>query len=281
MPGKSGRNSYERFKYSVTNDGAETVAGKSAGIRKKGKVRYDRIAILSAIIIVLSAAAIVLVNHIRKSVDKPPHERIFTQSDLEEFGFGNAAGKDNSKAVFLSPSNQWDKAYTGSDTTEAEQMRIVAEAAERYLEKSGVTVYVSAPDMTLEEKAGIAEYMGVGMYVSIHSSAQQKTGTTCYFSMGSEQSQELAQSVYDKVMTALGTAGNGIYSAQGAEFYEISDLKIPSCLVEVESHAAAENAARIIENTDVIGKAVADGVLEFYNKNFPEAKTSEKEKDSK
>lgn len=237
--------------------------------RKKpvaSRLRYDRVAVALVALILVIVAISLLAGALKNSKD----------GDAEEANNGVNSGEnalnlapkvDNSRAVYLSPSNQWDNEYTGVDTTEAEEMRRVAEVAKAYLVERGIKVYMASEDVTLVEKVELANDLGVGMYVSIHSNAGDALGegTECFYNPDIKNSQNLASYVYNKVSAVTPTDDRGLIDVLETELYEIQNTEMAACLVEVEFHDIDEHAEWIVDNTDTLGKAIGEAIVEYYN----------------
>ncbi len=237
--------------------------------RKKpvaSRLRYDRIAVALVALMLLIVAISLLAGAINNSKEGDTKE-VNNGVDLEENAINLAPKVDNSRAVYLSPSNQWDNEYTGVDTTEAEEMRRVAEVAKAYLVEKGMKVYMASEDVTLVEKVELANDLGVGMYVSIHSNAGdgEGEGTECYYNPDIKNSQSLASYVYNKVSAVTPTDDRGLIDVLETELYEIQNTEMPACLLEVEFHDIDEHAQWIVDNTDALGKAIGEAIMEYYN----------------
>lgn len=230
------------------------------------RLRYDRLVMAVAVLVAIGC----LIYSCGKSGDKKPASVASSSSAVDSI-IAQQALADNSMAVFLSPSNQTDNHYAGSDSaTEASVMRAVANAAEQYLKAKGVTVYMAKETDTLEDKVNTANTLGVGTYVAIHSNAGGTSGTASgteiYYNPQTKGSRVLAKNVYAAVAALTPTDDRDMHPGTGGEdreLYEVINPTMANCLVEIEFHDQANLAQWIIANTDAIGKAVCDGILHY------------------
>lgn len=229
------------------------------------RLRYDRIALVLVAFTLVIVAISLLVGAI-KGAKVGDGEEANDTNEPKTHAINLAPRADNSKAVYLSPSNQWDNEYTGVDTTEAEQMRCVAEKVRAYLIDKGLKVYMAGEDLSLVEKVDLANDLGVGIYVSIHSNAGDGLGegTECFYNSRIAGSKQLASFVYNRVAAATPTDDRGIINVHDTELYEIQNTEMASCLVEVEFHDIKEHAQWIVDNTDALAEAIGDGIMEYY-----------------
>lgn len=220
--------------------------------KKRYRVRYDRI-----LLIVLSP--IILVFSIIMIVKNDPDEISETDTKIEEF----------KPVIYLSPSNQIENNYSDGNTTEAETMRAVSKAAAEYLENQDIEVHIAEPKTSLKEKVKFSNENKLTAHVAIHSSTGNRIknmgGTTCYYNSEVEGSKELSEFIYSKVSTLTPTDDHGMSDATKGETYqyEIAESSTPSCMIEVEYHDSIRNARWIIENTEEIGKSIAEGIMKY------------------
>lgn len=229
------------------------------------RLRYDRIALVLVVLILVIVAISLLAAALKSSKDEDVKE-VNNIVNSEVNALNLTPKVDNSRAVYLSPSNQWDNEYTGVDTTEAEEMRRVAEVTKTYLIERGLKVYMAGEDATLVEKVELANDLGVGIYVSIHSNAGDALGegTECFYNSNIKNSHKLASYVYNNVAATTPTDDRGLIDVLDTQLYEIRNTKMASCLVEVEFHDIEEHALWIVDNIDTLGEAIGEGIMQYY-----------------
>jgi len=183
--------------------------------------------------------------------------------------------------IYLSPSNQTANPYKVGNTNEHLQMQRVAVALKAVLEERyDCTVFI-ADRSTPIGKTGRpleAKNMGADLYLALHSNASGSAGTGCgaqgYYFAGSATSQRLA----DNLVRSMGNISpfgstvtqliNGMNYLSGYGYGEVRNpgaLGIPTLLFELEFHDRADTAAWIINNTELIASAIADGIQATYN----------------
>ena len=237
------------------------------------KVRYDRVCMVLIVPIILIA---LIVNAATAKNALPADGSLGSAGGTGGAAEPFAATVDNSKVVYLAPSNQYDNVYTGFDTTEKEQMRKIADIVKTYLLAEGIKVQVAGEDFSLSDKIQTANELGVGIYVSIHSNAGGGKGTEAFFNPMFKGSEELAYSVYSQVTEATPTPGRGTYDVYKVErdLDEIKKINMPGTLVEVEFHDRQETAEWIVNNTEPLARAIANGIIQYYNLNMKDTVTT-------
>ncbi|MDD6395227.1 MAG: Ig-like domain-containing protein [Firmicutes bacterium] len=166
--------------------------------------------------------------------------------------------------VYLSPSRQADNAYAVGATTEYEQMYKVAYAAKYYLEEAGFEVHIASYDLTITERDEDAASRNAVCYVAIHSNAANKSkrGTLALYYSKLEESMTLADSVCSSVGALTPNNDEGIrHNDKYIEVAHPAKYGIPATLVEVDYHDSKSGAKWIINNTNALGKSVADGII--------------------
>lgn len=222
------------------------------GRKKRYRVRYDRIILITLLPVVLVFSIIMIVKD-------NTGENSESDNEIEEF----------MPVIYLSPSNQIENNYSDGGTTEAEAMRAVSKAAAEYLKNNNIEVHIAEPKTSLKEKVKFSNENNLTAHIAIHSNTgngiKNMGGTTCYYNSEVEGSKELSDFIYSKVSTLTPTDDHGMSDAtKGATYqYEIAQSTTPSCMIEVEYHDSIKNARWIIENTDEIGKSIAEGIMQY------------------
>ena len=166
--------------------------------------------------------------------------------------------------IYLSPSRQADNSYAVGRTTEYEQMYKVAYAAKRYLEKAGFEVHIAAYNLKVTSRDEDAAKRKAVCYVAIHSNAanRSKRGTLALYYSKLKDSKTLADSVFRSVGGVTPNKDEGVkYNDKYIEVAHPGKYGIPATLVEVDYHDSKSGAQWIINNTDALGKSVADGII--------------------
>lgn len=178
--------------------------------------------------------------------------------------------------IYLSPSRQPANPFATGNTNEWEQMTRVANALKPILEERYDCVVHMAQFETPISKFNRpleAHELGTDIYLAIHSNAGGGAGhgygTQAYYFPGSAQNKLMAENLV-KAISAIAPftddaegAINGMNLLGGCGYGEVRDpggFGMLSILLEVEFHDHADSAQWIIDNTDAIAAAIADGL---------------------
>ena len=192
----------------------------------------------------------------------------------------NCAGGDV-PVIFLSPSRQPSNPYAAGNTNECEQMTRVAVALQRILEANYNCRVILSDYETPISKSGRplkAFLQGADIYIAIHSNAGGSAGTGYgpqgYYFPGSAQGRLMAENLVESLaaVTPFSNSSkrvvNGMEYLGGVGYGEARDpggFGMISILLEVEFHDHADSAVWIINNTEVIAKAIADGLHKTFS----------------
>ncbi len=176
--------------------------------------------------------------------------------------------------VYLSPSNQFSNSYAAGNTNEGDQMYRVGEALKTILLQKGYRVYLADRSSSINDRPTEAANMGADLYIPIHSNSGGNTGTFVFYNGSIEGCKEFSREIFDRLAALTGTA----YSTNrhkedylsllpdGAPFKEVMNPTMPMAFIEVEFHDKADTARWIINNTQAIANAIADGVVAYSEK---------------
>ena len=164
--------------------------------------------------------------------------------------------------VFLSPSEQFNNAYAWGDTNEGTQCGRIAAACQAHLQAAGLETKLMHRG-TMAQKIGAANSWGADLYVCIHTNAfnGKVSGTRVFCYDKSGKGYQAAQKVF--ALLAPLTPGES-ESISTADFAEIVGPAAPTVYVECEFHDVASAAQWIVEHTEDIGRAIAQGVCDYF-----------------
>lgn len=174
--------------------------------------------------------------------------------------------------IYLSPSNQFANSYAAGNTTEGAQMTLLAQKVQALLEAEGYEVVVAERSTSIKQRSADANAMGADLYIPIHSNAGGKTTGTYVFYNGSIAGcEEFSREIFNRVAALTGTAYSTSRHKEdylcllpdGAPFQEVMNPTMPLAYIEVEFHDKADKALWIINNTDKLARAIADGVIAY------------------
>ncbi len=231
------------------------------------RARWDR---LLGLLIVLVLLIIVIVAACKSCGrdDTPVGGNVQPTSEAQSIQPTTEAPVDYSRAVFLSPSTQYDNLYAcDNTTTEAAAMIAVATQVKQFLEADGYTVFICGEDASVKEKVEQGNTLGCGAYVAIHSNSGGESGagvgTECYYNVNIEGSQMLSECVYNKVAALTPTEDRGNKDQTHRELYELLNSKYACCYLEVEFHDQVAQSQWILDNQQQLARAIADGIEQY------------------
>ena len=171
--------------------------------------------------------------------------------------------------VFLSPSNQYDNRYAYGDTTEGVQCGKIAEACREALERSGVTVKLMH-DESMQEKCAASNAFGADLHVPIHTNAFNGTvsGTRMFCYAEGGEGQKACKAIFARLAPV--TPGTSENIRADASLYEVRVPAAPTAYIECEFHDNPTASKWIVENTGLIGEAIAQGICDYFGVTFRE-----------
>ena len=171
--------------------------------------------------------------------------------------------------VFLSPSNQYDNRYAYGDTTEGVQCGKIAQACREALERSGVTVKLMH-DESMQEKCAASNAFGADLHVPIHTNAFNGTvsGTRMFCYAEGGEGQKACKAIFARLAPV--TPGTSENIRADASLYEVRVPAAPTAYIECEFHDNPAASQWIVENTGLIGEAIARGICDYFGVTFQE-----------
>ena len=170
--------------------------------------------------------------------------------------------------VFLSPSNQYDNVYAYGNTTEGVQCGKIADACKVALERSGVTVKLMH-DESMQEKCAASNAFDADLHVPIHTNAfNGKVMGTRMFCYNTGKGMAACKAIFARVAPLSPGTSENIQVNQ--KLYEVRVPAAPTAYIECEFHDTVEGAKWIVENTVLIGEAIARGICDYFGVTFKE-----------
>ena len=165
--------------------------------------------------------------------------------------------------IFISPSDQNRNTYASGNTAEDIQCGKIAIATKSALERCGFDVKL-VQYATMAEKCAVSDAFGAELHVPIHSNAfnANVTGTRIFYGVDGSAGHKAAKAI----LARLGPVTPGAPDMVQAypQLYEIRTPKAPTAYIEADFHDVAAVADWIIDNTAVIGKAICQGVCDYF-----------------
>lgn len=229
------------------------------------RARWDRLAGAAVVLTLLLIAMVAMFRSCGKDDAEPASTDSGVVSSTEA---ATQPIVDNSRAIYLSPSTQYDNLYAcDNTTTEAAAMIDLATRVKALLEADGYTVYMCGPEEGVKAKVDQGNSLKCGAYVSLHSNSGGESGsgqgTECFYNSHVSGSKVLAECVYNKMAALTPTEDRGLKDETQRDLYEISNNTTACCLLEVEFHDIADLSQWILDNQDASAQAIAEGIKAY------------------
>lgn len=173
--------------------------------------------------------------------------------------------------IYLSPSQQANK-YAVGDTTEQIQCNKIAESTEKYLKCVAEFEIKRAPfGQTMAASIKESNNWDADIHIPIHTNASngRAGGTLVMIYDNSSRNKQLGIAIYNRVDSVC--PGETKYGVQvNNTLAELNSTGAIAAYVECDFHDNPKIAQFIIDNTDLIGKAIAQGICDYYNVKLPE-----------
>ena len=171
--------------------------------------------------------------------------------------------------VFLSPSNQYDNVYAYGNTTEGVQCGKIADACKIALERSGVDVMLMH-DESMQTKCAESNKFDADLHVPIHTNAFNGSvmGTRMFYYAEGGEGQKACQAIFARLAPV--TPGTSENIRADASLYEVRVPAAPTAYIECEFHDNPAASQWIVENTKLIGEAIAHGICDYFGVTFKE-----------
>ncbi|MDD2493823.1 MAG: SH3 domain-containing protein [Tissierellia bacterium] len=171
-------------------------------------------------------------------------------------------------SIYLSPSTQEYNPFVIGGSEEY-YMNLIADAMIPILEANGIQYGRNTPDMTAGSSIRESNAGDYDLHLAIHSNASgpgqegQNRGVVVFYYPSSANGKRFAEIIANNfrgiypnpsLVRTLGVTNLG----------EVSRTRAPSVLVEVAYHDNVEDANWIVNNIDLIGQALANSVVQYF-----------------
>ena len=167
------------------------------------------------------------------------------------------------KKVYISPSSQPANIYAVGNTNEQDQCRKIGAALEKKLAALGFTAKAGLSG-TMYTRVAESNAMGAALHLPIHTNAcdGKVAGLRIMISKKGGEAEQVAKAIMNRLAPITPGTSDGI-SLRPA-LYEIKATKAPCVYVEVGFHDNKQEAKWIIEHTEDIAEAIAQGLCDHY-----------------
>ena len=166
--------------------------------------------------------------------------------------------------VYISPSGQAYNKYAAGNITEAEQCRRIGNACFAALLRSGVEVKISPPGMSTDDAVIDSNKFNPDYHICIHTNAisgdnsKPSAQGAVVFTSKKNIDSTVAYAVLDALNILKGK--KSLYGVRPNSLYEINRTTAKCIYIEAEFHDNKELALWIIDNSENIGEAIAEGI---------------------
>lgn len=178
--------------------------------------------------------------------------------------------------VYLSPSNQTDNRYAYGSTTEGVQCGRIAEACRAALARSGVGVMMGHMK-PMQEKVQESNAYGADLHVCIHTNAfnGEVSGTRMFCFNENGNGMKACKAIFNRLAPI--TPGTSENIRVDSSLYEIRVPSAPTAYIEVDFHDVPSVAQWIIENVNLIGETIAQGICDYFGVTYKPPVSASKE----
>lgn len=178
--------------------------------------------------------------------------------------------------VYLSPSNQTENSYAYAGTNEGVQCGRIAEACKAALARSGVGVMLGHMK-SMQEKVQESNSYGADLHVCIHTNAfnGQVSGTRMFCFNENGNGMKACKAIFNRLAPI--TPGTSENIRVNAKLYEVRVPAAPTAYIEVDFHDVPSVAQWIVENVNLIGETIAQGICEYFGVAYKPPVTDSKE----
>lgn len=171
--------------------------------------------------------------------------------------------------IYLSPSMQKHNIYATGNTNEMEQCNKIANSAQTALNRCGFVTKKAPQGQSMQQNISESNTWLPDLHVAIHTNAAngKSDGTLVMIYKNTEKNSAAANAIYQTVFNA--TPGNTKRAVQiRTDLAELKSTKSLAVYVECEFHDNPAISDFIINNTEKIGEAIAEGICKYFGKNY-------------
>lgn len=178
--------------------------------------------------------------------------------------------------VYLSPSNQSENRYAYGGTTEAVQCGRIGEACKAALARSGVGVMMGHMK-SMQEKVQESNAYDADLHVCIHTNAfnGEVSGTRMFCFNENGNGMKACKAIFNRLAPI--TPGTSENIRVDSSLYEIRVPAAPTAYIEVDFHDVPSVAQWIVENVNLIGETIAQGICDYFGVTYNPPVSASKE----
>ena len=175
--------------------------------------------------------------------------------------------------VFIDPGHGGNDQGTKGPTGVLEKdvnLEIAKKIGSKLSEYAEIEVIMSRTDdvfLTLDQRTGVANALGVNAFISIHQNSEQGGNTskgleTYYYTRGTEDSKKLAQTVHDSIFMYVDAKNRGVLPQN---FEVIRETDMAGILIETGFLSNPEEEKNLTDPQyqDLLSEGIVVGILEY------------------
>jgi N-acetylmuramoyl-L-alanine amidase len=181
--------------------------------------------------------------------------------------------------IYISPSSQPTNTYAVGNTNEQEQCRKIASALEKELDSRDFIAKAGLSG-TMYTRVAESNNMGADLHLPIHTNGfdGKVAGLRIMISRFGGEAEQIAKAIMATLAPITPGTSDGISVQSG--IYEINASKAICVYIEVGFHDNPEEALWIINHTQDIAVAIADGLCNHYGVKYSAPSNSEVKNES-
>ena len=176
-----------------------------------------------------------------------------------------------SKKIYLSPSMQSNNMYAYGGTNEMIECNKIAQAAKNALERCGFDVKKAPQGQSTLQSVKESNAWNTDLHIPIHTNAfngETLGGTLVMIYSMDTENKKAGQALLDAVSAV--SPGPDYALRENCSLVELNSTKAVAVYVEVEFHDTISGATWIIDNTEILGEAIAKGVCSYFGVTYKE-----------
>lgn len=186
------------------------------------------------------------------------------------------------KLIYLSPSNHGKGANKckKSDCYEDKHTRPIAEVCARYLKNNGFDVIIAKTSQNMAARCSESNAKKAALHVPIHTNASS-TESARYLMFMFYKDSDTYRKIFDKVAPSVEAVYPGKLKAKfakRADLYEINRPIAKSMYCELGFHTNKKDCDEFIHNPEMVGKALAKGICNYFGVSFKDGDKMEPDK---
>lgn len=186
-----------------------------------------------------------------------------------------------SKLIYLSPSNHGKNANKclHKGCYEDKHTRPIANECAKHLRNSGFKVIIARADQNMAARCIESDAKGAALHVPIHTNASTSASARYLLFMFYRDAASYRK-IYDAIAPHFESIYPGKLKAQfwkRTNLYEINRPKAKTIYCELGFHTNKIDCNKFIHNSEALGKALAQGICDYFGVDFKDATPPKKE----